>query len=176
MSNKSNVEIKAMCNEPQIILNKLLEMGADNKGIDHQIDTYFQTPNGRLKLRQGNIENSLIFYERNNQAGPKTSDISLVHLSALGKDVQALKETLSRAYGVFKVVDKKRNILFINHVKFHIDEVLGLGSFMEIEVIDETCKRTIDELEKECSHFMKELNIKNDDLLEVSYSDMLENS
>ena len=51
-----NVEIKARCNSPEKIHQILKAQNAEFKGIDHQIDTYFDVPNGRLKLREGNIE------------------------------------------------------------------------------------------------------------------------
>ena len=58
----TNIEIKACCAAPEEIREVLAEQGADFKGIDHQTDIYYKVPKGRLKLRQGNIENSLIFY------------------------------------------------------------------------------------------------------------------
>lgn len=170
MSKILNVEIKAKCNDQKFVHDKLIELGAIDKGIDHQIDTYFNNPNGRLKLRQGNIENSLIFYKRSNQSGPKSSDINLVRLD---KDNE-LRDLLNAAYGTFKVVDKKRRILFINEVKFHIDTVLDLGNFVEIEVRDETCSRSIQELEKICSDYMDILKINEHDLISQSYSDLID--
>ncbi|NDC79066.1 MAG: adenylate cyclase, partial [Chitinophagia bacterium] len=55
-----NVEIKARCGDPSGIRKFLLNQGADFIGTDHQRDTYFHVPTGRLKLRRGNIENALI--------------------------------------------------------------------------------------------------------------------
>ena len=55
------------------------------------MDTYFGVPEGRLKLRQGNIENSLIAYRRPNQAGPKTSDVTLAAVTN-GDDLGAVLE------------------------------------------------------------------------------------
>ena len=68
-----NVEIKAICNDPSFVRNYLVDHGAIFKGMDEQTDTYFNVKAGRLKLREGNIENNLIFYNRTNQAGPKSS-------------------------------------------------------------------------------------------------------
>ena len=72
-----NIEIKARCNDHEKIRGILKSRNADFKGIDHQIDTYFKVNNGRLKLREGNIENHLIFYQRSDQEGPKQSDVIL---------------------------------------------------------------------------------------------------
>lgn len=68
-----NVEIKARCRNPEFIRNYLRSKNAKFTGVDKQTDTYFEVSAGRLKLREGNIENNLIFYNRNNQAGPKCS-------------------------------------------------------------------------------------------------------
>lgn len=169
MTDILNVEIKARCNDHEEIHNILKSLGADYKGCDHQIDTYFNCNKGRLKLRQGNIENSLIFYTRNNQAGPKESDIALAQLSA----DTSLKGVLEKSYGVKVEVDKKRHIYFIENVKFHLDEVVGLGRFMEIEAIDLTGEIGLKKLDEQCKHYMKTLNVNENDLIEFSYSDML---
>lgn len=163
------IEIKAKCNNPEKIRKILETQSADYKGTDHQIDTYFVVPEGRLKLRQGNIENTLIHYKRNNQAGPKKSKVNLYK----PHDGEALKNTLLAALDVLVVVDKLRHIYFIDNVKFHVDEVKGLGSFAEIEAIDDTDTVSEEILLKQCRHFMELLEIQSEDLIEVSYSDML---
>ena len=75
-----NVEIKAKCTEVDAIRKYLLSKNAEFKGVDEQTDTYFNVANGRLKLREGNIENNLISYSRSNQAGPKNSHFRLVSM------------------------------------------------------------------------------------------------
>jgi adenylate cyclase, class 2 len=164
-----NVEIKARCGDPQGVRSVLQGRSAEYKGLDRQVDTYFTVPRGRLKLREGNIENSLIFYERNNQAGPKDSNVSLCK----AVPDPALKEVLTQALGVIKTVDKRREIYFIGNVKFHIDQVQGLGSFVEIEAIDRTGDIGREKLLEQCRHFMQLLGISDKDLVTGSYSDMV---
>src|SRR5688572_25725673 len=123
-----NVEIKARCNNPAAIRQYLSDHNADFKGTDNQTDTYFNVPNGRLKLREGNIENNLIFYERVNQAGPKNSNFNLVRVP----DQASLKEVLAKSVGILVEVKKEREIYYIDNVKFHLDTVPLLGSFVEI--------------------------------------------
>lgn len=164
-----NVEIKAICRDPAFVRNYLLKAGAAFKGVDEQTDTYFNVANGRLKLREGNIENNLIFYERGNQAGPKNSRFHLVPVP----DGAALKEALSKANGLLVVVQKKREIYYIRNVKFHIDEVPGLGSFAEIEAGNKGYDLTQEELDAQCRLYMRELGIEAADLIDRSYSDML---
>lgn len=171
MANILNVEIKAKCTNLELVKETLLEKGADFKGVDHQIDTYFNCERGRLKLRSGNIENTLIFYKRDNQAGPKQSHVELTKLNP-DNDV---KETLASAYGVMVEVDKKRGIYFIENVKFHLDQVEKLGTFVEIEAIDLDGSIGLEKLSEQCNSFIELLNIKKEDLLEVSYSDLILN-
>ncbi len=164
------IEIKAKSSQSDEIRGKLQNKKAIFKGIDHQIDTYFNCPNGRLKLRQGNIETTLIHYNRANQSGPKNSQVSLHKPKS---DDSNLNTVLSNAYGIKVIVDKKREIYFIENVKFHIDTVQGLGDFVEIEAIDEKGEFTLEQLQSQCNFYMKFLNIQDKDLIEVSYSDMI---
>lgn len=166
-----NVEIKAICNDPLFIRKYLVANKADFKGTDEQTDTYFSVPNGRLKLREGNIENNLIFYERTNQAGPKQSHFNLVKV----EDAKGLKEVLIKSIGIKVVVQKKREIFYIDNVKFHIDEVPGLGSFVEIEAGNISVDLSQEQLKQQCDFYLKEFSIKPEDLIDVSYSDMLLN-
>src|SRR5690625_5581512 len=77
----TNVEIKAKSNRQHEIREILLDLKADFKGEDHQLDTYFNVNRGRLKLREGNIENNLIHYLREDKKGPKKDDISLYRIN-----------------------------------------------------------------------------------------------
>lgn len=164
-----NIEIKARTSQPEKIKSILINLNADFKGVDHQIDTYFNVPDGRLKLREGNIENNLIFYNRPNQAGPKASDFYLYPPDNPTK----LKEVLNKALGQKVVVDKHRSIFYIDNVKFHVDEVKDLGSFVEIEVFDANDTRDIAVLEADCKKYMELFGIEEGDLMEGSYSDLL---
>lgn len=166
-----NIEIKARCSNPERVRQILEDCSAEFKGVDHQIDTYFNVPTGRLKLRQGNIENSLIFYNRPNDAGPKRADVSLFRTDTPGGS--QLHETLTSALDVLIVVDKQREIYFIDNVKFHIDTVESLGNFVEIEAIDETGTLGPEKLRTQCDYYIKLFNIAEADLVNVSYSDLL---
>lgn len=163
------VEIKALCHDPAAVREILRGLGADFRGTDHQIDTYFHCPAGRLKLRQGNIENNLIHYHRANQPDPKNSHVLLCPVAP---DSQ-LKAVLSAALGIRCEVDKGREIYFIGNVKFHIDAVAGLGSFVEIEAIDSDGSLGLAELLRQCRHYMSLLHIADADLIDRSYSDMV---
>lgn len=170
--NHNIIEIKAKPSNSDQIRQILLENKADFKGKDHQIDTYFKVANGRLKLREGNIENHLIHYHRNNQAGPKLSSVTLFKSDPTSN----LKKILVDSIGILTIVDKQREIYFIDNVKFHIDTVKDLGNFVEIEAIGSGSETPESELLKQCQHYMNLLGIKDSDLIAVSYSDLLLNN
>lgn len=165
------VEIKAVCRSHDPIREWLMKNNAEFRGVDHQIDTYFHCTFGRLKIREGEIENALIQYNRNNQAGPKKSEITLVPFEDGRQIIKALKKSL----GVLTVVDKMREIYFVDHVKIHLDRVKRLGKFVEIEVIDCNDARSLTEMESTCHHYMDIFGISVQDLVEISYSDMMIN-
>lgn len=164
-----DVEIKAKCSDHNKVRDILKSKFADFKGIDHQIDTYFKVNSGRLKLREGNIENHLIYYDRENKEGPKESNVILFKNSP----DSTLKDILMAANGSLVVVDKKREIYFIDNIKFHIDIVKDLGSFVEIEAIDKDGSIGKEKLYTQCKEYMKLFSILDSDLISVSYSDLL---
>jgi len=163
-----NIEIKASCTNPDKIRKLLLELNADFKGTDLQTDSYFNVQQGRLKLREGNIENNLIYYQRSNQEGPKQSDFSLLTCE---KDSQ-LKQMLTDALGILVVVNKKREIYYIENTKFHIDYIENLGYFVEIEVKG-NFETEREQLTAICNKYIQLFEIQTSDLLAISYSDML---
>lgn len=164
-----NVEIKARCANPQRIRDLLLACKAEFRGTDRQIDTYFRTTRGRLKLREGRIENALIHYQREDQPSPKQSNVTLFPLVP----GSPLKDLLTAALGVLVVVAKQREIYFIENVKFHLDVVDGLGSFVEIEAIDLDGALGKDTLLEQCQSFLQLFEIPPHDLVALSYSDLL---
>ncbi len=166
-----NIEFKARCDNPERIRKILLSENPVFKGKDHQIDTYFIVESGRLKLREGNIENALIHYERPNVANAKQSTVLLHHPES--DNTSSLKEILIKTLGILTVVDKEREIYFIDNVKFHIDYVKNLGHFMEVEAIDNDGSIGTQKLQEQCDHYQKLFQLSTEDLIEVSYSDLI---
>ena len=164
-----NVEIKARCSDHSQIRNILKNNNAEFKGLDHQIDTYFAAKEGRLKLREGNVENSLIYYLRENNSGPKESNIKLFKI----EPGSSLKSLLISALDILVEVKKAREIYFIDNVKFHLDDVVELGMFVEIEAIDKDGSIGLEKLNEQCNYYIKLFRIQSSDLISNSYSDML---
>ncbi|MBS1262515.1 MAG: hypothetical protein MAG453_01868 [Calditrichaeota bacterium] len=167
--NRVNVEIKARCEDHDRVRSELAKLRARKVGRDHQIDTCFNVPRGRLKLREGNIEKALIYYRRADTAGPKRSDVILHDVDI----PETLKSILTQSLGVLAVVDKRREIYFVENVKVHLDVVEQLGRFVEIEAIDASGSIGEAALRGQCESLMERLGIRDGDLLECSYSDLL---
>lgn len=164
-----NIEFKATTSKLAVLEATLQQHNPVFIGEDHQVDTYFNVPTGRLKLREGNIENALIHYERENTAGAKSSHVLLYR----HQPDKTLKEILAKSLGIKAVVDKKRKIYFINNVKFHFDTVTGLGTFVEVEAIDKDGTIGKEKLQAQCDEYAALFNLDAADFCAVSYSDMV---
>lgn len=165
---RKSIEIKAICSDLNRIEKILVENEAEFLGIDHQIDTYFNVQNGRMKLREGNIENYLIHYLRPNQEGPKKSIITIYK----NTPQSTLKKLLETSLGVLTVIDKERKIYFIDNVKFHLDKVENIGTFIEIEALDKMDLFSELDLKNQCEKYMDLFEIKDSNLVSHSYSDL----
>jgi predicted adenylyl cyclase CyaB len=165
------IEFKAKVADPEKLENTLKSLQPLFKGEDHQIDTYFVVKEGRLKLREGNIENALIWYHRPNDASAKLSQVLLYKHDPDA----ALKEILFKVHEVKVVVNKKRRIYFIDNVKFHFDEVKGLGKFIEVEAIDHNGELGLQKIQAQCDHYAALFQIQPQDYVAISYSDLLLN-
>ncbi len=164
-----NFEFKARTSRIAELEKHLLKLKPKFTGIDRQTDTYYEVPLGRLKLREGNIENALIFYKRPDTAGAKQSNVLLYK----HQPDTALKKILTLAVGIKVVVKKTRKIYFLDNVKIHFDTVQNLGTFVEVEAIDDTGEKGIAELKNQCMYFADYFKIEPEDFISQSYSDLI---
>lgn len=164
-----NFEFKARTDKLKDLEEKLKTLNPLYIGLDHQIDTYFNTDNGRLKLREGNIENSLIHYNRIDIADSKQSDVLLYSHQAS----KILKEILTKSNGVRTTVEKLRKIYFMDNVKFHFDTVESLGTYIEVEAIDKDLTLGIEKLQEQCRFYANFFELKKEDYINCSYSDLI---
>ena len=135
--------------------------------MDHQVDTYFRVPAGRLKIREGRIENALIYYQRSNARRARQSKVELAQLP--GRN--AIRAVLASALGVLVVVDKRREIYFVGNVKIHLDRVRGLGKFVEVEAIARG--GSLAKVRGQARTFQKLFGIPATDIVPQSYSDLI---
>jgi homotetrameric cytidine deaminase len=127
---RRNVELKALDPDPARSLAVCRELGAEDRGVLRQRDTYFRAREGRLKLREEEPgETVLIQYDRPDAPAARESRYRLVPVP----DPEGLKAALDAALGTLVVVDKQRHLFLWEDVRIHLDRVAGLGSFVELE-------------------------------------------
>ena len=127
-----NIEIKAKLPNAEALLAKAKEITQSQGEIIHHRDIFYKTPKGRLKMRFfDNGSGELIFYERPDSSAAKTSEY---HIHATDEPA-TLHGVLVSSPGVAGMVSKIRTLFLIGQTRLHIDEVEGLGSFMELEVV-----------------------------------------
>lgn len=164
-----NVELKAKLADYEAARRVAETIATKRLGMQHQIDTYFHCHNGRLKLRQiDGLRAELVWYARDDRHGPKTSDYQLVPLA----NPETLKAALTAALGVRAVVEKKREIFLYHAVRIHLDDVVGLGRFLEFEAVlgpdvDEAAGHAF--LDSLMQHF----GVSQENLLPNSYGEMV---
>jgi homotetrameric cytidine deaminase len=164
-----NLELKARDPDPRRSLELALELGAEDQGEIEQRDTYFTRARGRLKLREqspGGAE--LISYERSDVPEARRSDYRIVPV----EHPDALREALDAALGTLVVVAKRRRLLLWDGVRIHLDEVVGLGSHLELEAV--AAERSgLEHERRKLERLRAALEIDDDAVVAGSYSDLL---
>lgn len=167
----ANIEIKARARNFTAIRARAEELSDLPVEVIPQVDTFFSTDKGRLKLRElGPSHGQLIYYERPDQDGPKRSDY---HIFETG-DPGNLKTTLSLALTARGIVRKIRYLYLVGQTRVHLDDVEGLGQFMELEVVLNPHQSDADG-QAIAEDLMEKLGIEKGDLLEGAYMDLMEN-
>ena len=165
-----NVEIKARVCAYQHTVQRARELASSEPVIIPQEDVFFPCPSGRLKLRiLGPEHGELIFYQRPDQEGPKTSLYSLTPTS----DPTGLRHVLATAYGEKAVVQKTRHLYLVGRTRIHLDRVEGLGDFLELEVVLAE-EDSIEGGEAEAHRLMEPLGVLPEDLVPDAYVDLLD--
>ena len=162
-----NLEIKATFKNLKHLQKLMKPLDAKLIETMHQVDTYFNVPQGRLKLRELGKNNAyLIYYERGEKNKERWSNYYTYDIS----DPKKYKVFYKRALGVKVIVDKKRILYMYKNARIHVDVVKSLGNFMEIEVEVKKGNKQAQDLMKE---LLAHLNIPKTDFIKNSYSDML---
>jgi adenylate cyclase class 2 len=162
----SNLELKASIPSITKASTIAYRLGAVPQGILQHVDTYFRVPKGRLKLRVINRSRAeLIAYDRPNIRAGRYSAYVILPVS----NPVETKKILSNLLGVSQVVEKKRTLFIYQNARIHLDNVKGLGSFLEFEVIVEKGR-------KQAKHLFDKLveafGIQKDQLIAGSYADL----
>jgi predicted adenylyl cyclase CyaB len=165
----SNIEIKARNEDFEKTREQAEKLAGSSAVLLFQEDTFFQSPKGRLKLRVINgKEAELIYYERPDEDGPRLSQYQLCRT----QDGEGLKALLGKVFGIRGVVRKRRWLCLWGQTRIHLDEVEGLGTFLELE-----CVLSPDQTPREGEAIVRQiasrLGVCERDLLSQAYIDLL---
>lgn len=164
-----NIEIKARYDDLGKARAIAERLRAKLHGTDHQVDTYFLTSAGRLKLRESSLSGAqLVPYLRPNQAGPKKSQYLVLPIA----DAALCKTLFAEMLGLDVVVDKVRTIYLLDNVRIHLDEVKNLGNFFEFEAVYADPAQEEAEYAK-VGKLLKEFEIHPSALIMGSYRELL---
>jgi predicted adenylyl cyclase CyaB len=170
-----NLELKAYSSKSDNESNKqkFLDMNLKFQ-ILSQKDTYFKTTKGRLKMREQKDLTAqtsrayAIFYERPDTEESKISNYDFYNINDPDMFIKVFGGALEKEI----IVDKIRTVYFYQNARIHFDDVDGLGSFVEIEVVI----NNFDE-EKNSNNVMNDLinilNIKGEHRIKVGYRELL---
>ena len=162
-----NLELKARISSVSEAVRAARRLHAQAKGVLYQRDIYYKISRGRLKLRIINDRSAeLIFYRRPNKKGSRYSDYIVFPVS----NAKLTNELCTAAFGQKVVVEKKRRLFLYKNSRIHLDEVRGLGTFVEFEVL---VKHGIRQAQKLLEVLSTEFAIKQTAVLAFSYYDML---
>jgi len=166
----ANIEIKARASDFEGLRHKAEQLSDTPCQVIPQVDTFFICSHGRIKLRElGPTRGQLVFYLRQDINGPKHSDYQIFDTD----NPEGLKTIMTGAYGVREVITKVRYLYMVGQTRIHLDDVRGLGKFIELEVVlnpgqsDEEGQMIAEDLRLK-------LGIQQDDLIDNAYIDMLE--
>lgn len=164
-----NIEIKAKVDDFSALYEKIALISDGLPDIIEQDDTFFICPHGRLKLRTLAADRGeLIFYQRPDKAGPKTSFYTLSETH----DPDSLRETLTLAYGAAGRVIKQRTLFMLGQTRLHLDRVKGLGDYLEFEVVLEDSE-TPEQGIAIAEDLLERLGIDRQELVDQAYVDLL---
>ena len=164
-----NIEIKTSLPDPTGVESRVRAAGAVFQWSHRQRDVFFRVPAGYLKLRtsEGGA-GELIAYVRAAGTDPRPSDYDIAPVA----EPAALETVLSRSLGTRGVVEKVRRLYLWRHTRIHLDEVTGLGSFLELETVVRGISR--EDAEAEARELIGILDLDPARFLDRPYLEMLE--
>jgi predicted adenylyl cyclase CyaB len=165
----ANIEIKARVTDLAPIRAAIEPLADGPAQVLDQEDIFFAAPDGRLKLRTfGDGNGELIHYHRGDTAGPKTSHYTIAPTTT----PDALRTILSSILGVVGVVKKRRWLYTVGQTRVHLNEVEGLGEFVELEVVLRPDQAEVEGVDI-AQGLMARLRIAEDQLVEIAYIDLM---
>ena len=164
----TNLELKIRLTSHQSLKKILLQIGAESRGMLIQKDVYYSVPNGLLKLRIENGNESLIFYNRNENDKNRWSDFEYLKFTA-GKG----EKFFNKLFDVEVIVKKNRELFYYDDTRIHLDTVNNLGKFLELETLVINGKA---DAKKRFAKIIRLLKLDESKQIRKSYRDLLMDS
>ena len=162
-----SLDMKAELRDPAIARAICEKLGAAHAERVEQTDEYYRIPDARLKKRTTNEGVEYIFYTRVDRAGTRLNQFTIY-------DEQAGRDRFgSISPPVVTTVRKVRDVYQYRNGRIHLDDVEGLGTFIEFEALITperdvvTAHKTLDDLWK---HFRPVMG----EVISASYSELVE--
>ncbi|XP_038220991.1 uncharacterized protein LOC119838921 [Zerene cesonia] len=170
-----NVEIKARVHKHDEICKIAEELSGAPPKVIKQDDTFYNVPNGRLKLRiYGDSSATLVRYDRNDEGGPKLCDYDLLEFTVSESEKsKKLDKMLKQCLGERGRVVKERKLYMVGQTRIHIDTVDNLGHFMELEVVLRP-EQSVEDGQVIARDLQSKLGVKDEDLIDCAYMDLIE--
>jgi len=165
----SNIEVKSILKHRLAAEAVAARLGGSGPKTFRQEDFFFNWANARLKLRvTAPNRGELIRYERANIAETRRS----TYLIARTQDPAILLDILTATLGSAGVVRKMRTLYLVGQTRVHLDQVEGLGEFLELEVVlgpgqSEAEGRNI------ATGLLSEFKIQDEQIVAEAYVDLL---
>ncbi|MGH7551287.1 MAG: class IV adenylate cyclase [Gemmatimonadota bacterium] len=166
----TNLELKASVHDLGETRERVRIAGARLQGTERQVDRYFQVSGGHVKLRQSSLDGAhLVVYRRPEAGVVREARFHRLPVS----DPDGLAGTLTALLGAGATVEKAREVWWWEDVRIHLDQVDGLGSFVEFEArMDRIGDRT--EADRRIASLRERLGIESEDVVNRSYEEMID--
>lgn len=165
-----NIEVKAHLHDADHQFQLAMQIAGSAPEQLVQRDTFFHSPDGRLKLREiAGQTSQLIHYFRADDPALRKSDYIITPVA----DAESMSLALGRSMGIRGVVEKTRQLWIVDQTRIHFDTVRNLGNFVELEFVMRD-GQPVSQGHQFASDLMARLEIRECDIIEVAYIDLIE--
>jgi len=160
------VELRARCKNIAVVRKRLLEIGARSLDVFCQVDTYFNVPNGEMRLSVINGGKGILVYRPQEHTG-SASEVFLTEIRNPGE----LAALLKAALGIKCVVHRTREAYSWRDTSIYLDKISGLGGFVELQA---KVSEGGEEKAPALLEALQRLGISEASLIRKSYSELIE--
>ncbi len=161
----TNLELKLKLKSHDSIKKILKNVKADYQGVLNQKDVYYKNKQSLLKLRIENGKECLIKYNRDEKGKKRWSDFDILYF-----EQGNVEKFLSELFKITAVVEKKRLLYKILNTRIHLDNVKGLGYFLELETLVFNNKK---DAQNRFEKVKELLNLDTKNQIRKSYKDLI---